>query len=89
MDPAVDKPNISDGQDPASAFIQSMISTLPGLGTAGTSREAQRRWYESLGEEDQMMVRDRIREEIARIRGQLGRRSGALSPHTTRLRHHG
>lgn len=92
MGPAVQDPLAEEGSDPASNFIQSIISTLPGSptgGTVGRTREAQRQWYESLSEEDQMRVRDSIREEISRIRAQFGKRLAPVSSHAIRLRDYG
>ncbi|MFK3794814.1 MULTISPECIES: hypothetical protein [unclassified Pseudomonas] len=88
-DPAAKDIRAEDGSDPASDFVQSMISALPGSSPVGRSREAQRQWYESLSEEEQMMVRDKIRAEIFRIRSEFGRRSNAVSAHPFRLRDHG
>ena len=88
-EPAAKDIRAEDGSDPASDFVQSMISALPGSSAVGKSREAQRQWYESLSEVDQMMVRDKIRDEISRIRAQFGRRSNAVSAQPLRLRDHG
>lgn len=88
-DPAAKGIRVQEGSDPASDFVQSMIAALPGSSPVGRSREAQRQWYESLSEEDQMMVRDKIRAEIARIRSGFGRRSNAVSAQPLRLREHG
>jgi hypothetical protein len=89
IDPAVQNTLTEQGNDPASDFIQSMISALPGVGPVGKSRAAHRQWYESLSEEDQMKVRDKLREEIAKVREQFGRRSNAVSAQSVRLRDHG
>jgi hypothetical protein len=90
MDPAVKDIRIEEGADPASDFVQSIISTLPGSGAVAKSREAQRQWYESLSQEQQMQVRDRIRQEISRVRAQFGKRTDAVSTHyPVRLRDHG
>ena len=89
MDPAVMDVRAEEGADPASEFIESMISSLPGSGPVGKSRAAYRQWYESLSEVDQMHVRDKLREEISRIRADFGKRSNAHSAHSIRLRDHG
>lgn len=90
MDPAVKDIGIEEGADPASDFVQSIISTLPGSGAVAKSREAQRQWYESLSQEQQMQVRDRIRQEISRVRAQFGKRADSVPSHyPVRLRDHG
>ncbi|MFJ3485375.1 hypothetical protein ACIPL1_18590 [Pseudomonas sp. NPDC090202] len=45
-----------------------------------TDHDHHRRWYNSLSEDDQAKVRDAIREEIRRIRNELGRGSEASYP---------
>ncbi len=89
MDPVRKDSRAEEGYDPAADFIQTLISTLPGMGPVGKSREAHRQWYESLSEGDQMKVRDKLREEIARVRSQFGKRSNILSAQLIRLRDHG
>jgi hypothetical protein len=89
MDPAVTDTRAEEGSDPASDFIASMISSLPGSGAIGKSREAQRQWYESLSQEQQMQVRDRIRAEISRIRSQFGKRTDSIAAPAVRFRDYG
>lgn len=88
-DPVLKDMHAEEGPDPASEFVQSMISSLPGAGSVEKSRAAQRQWYESLSEEDQMRVRDKIRQEISRIRSQFGKRTESVSSHPIRLRDYG
>lgn len=87
--PATNEIPAEAGSDPASEFVHSMIASLPGASPVGRDREAQRQWYESLSPEQQMVVRDRLREEITRIRSASGRRSSGLSTYPSRLRDHG
>lgn len=89
MDPAAKDNRAEDGTDPASDFVQSILSALPDRGRDASARSAQRRWYESLSEHDQMRVRDKLREEIARIRGEFGKKRDASSISALRLRDHG
>jgi uncharacterized protein with von Willebrand factor type A (vWA) domain len=90
MDPAVKDIRTEEAADPASDFVQSIISALPGSSAVAKSRQAQRQWYESLSEEEQMQVRDKLREEISRVRAQFGKRTDSLSsPYPIRLRDHG
>lgn len=89
MDPAAQDTRAEDGTDPASDFVQSILSALPDRGHDASTRSAQRRWYESLSEHDQMLVRDKLREEIARIRGEFGKKRDASSISALRLRDHG
>lgn len=88
-DPATQSIPTEDGNDPASEFIQSMITALPGANAVGKSRAAHLQWYESLSEENQMHVRDKLREEIAKVREQFGKRSNVFSAQSVRLRDHG
>lgn len=90
MDPAVKDTRTEQEADPASDFIASMIASLPGVACVAKSREAQRHWYESLSEVEQMHVRDRIRAEISRIRASFGKRTESVSmPPAARLRDYG
>jgi hypothetical protein len=89
MDPAAQDNRAEDGTDPASDFVQSLLSALPGREHDASTRAAQRRWYESLSEHDQMLVRDKLREEIARIRGEFGKKRDVSSITALRLRDHG
>ena len=89
MDPAVNNTHTENGHDAASDFVDSIISALPGTGPIQKSRAAHRQWYESLPMEDQMKVRDRLREEIARVRAQFGKRTNGVSASPTRFREHG
>jgi hypothetical protein len=89
MDPAAKDIRAEDGTDPASDFVQSILSTLPKGGCEATTRMAQRRWYESLSEQDQMHVRDKLREDISRIRAEFGKKRDSSSITALRLRDHG
>ncbi|WP_062387631.1 hypothetical protein [Pseudomonas abietaniphila] len=89
MDPAAKENRAEDGTDPASDFVRSILSTLPERGHDASTRSAQRRWYESLSEQDQMLVRDMLREEIARIRAEFGKKRDVSSITALRLRDHG
>jgi len=90
MDPAIKDTRAEDGKDPASEFVQSIISALPGSSAVEKSRQAQRQWYESLSQEQQMQVRDKLRAEISRVRAQFGKRTDSVPSHyPIRLRDHG
>jgi hypothetical protein len=89
MDPAVKDNRAEDGPDPASDFVQWILSNLPNRGGDEKSRLDQRRWYDSLSEEGQMQVRDRLREEISRVRAQFGKRSNTAHAHPVHIRDYG
>jgi hypothetical protein len=89
MDPAVKDSCTEEKSDPASDFIASMIASLPGVACVEKNREAQRHWYESLSEVEQMHVRDKIRAEISRIRAGFGKRTESIPAPPVRFRDHG
>jgi hypothetical protein len=89
MDNTVDGSRIDPTQVEPSELTAENILANDNQDLHSKDRGLQRRWYNSLSEEEQADVRDKIRSEILRIRSELGRRTEAIYPLPVRRRDHG